>query len=589
MSFNPAMHGQSPHSSSNDAAESTQGTPDTRFTAFSPEDARAFKLTASASTATPLRASQHDPFVTTTSKSKAEQKLSATASSFQPFSFKVSSASSVPTVAYGSASLTPLLSNPVPGTVQYLDSVVAAHTSPAPAAKHTGATQHGIFTTDTGATRCIKVASIYQDDVLPLVNLSLDIGFSIRGSKRIEVIGNVVYLRLSNINEAGKVYTAIKLDHPKCAVEYISAMTFGKIVTPNSKAKYSAHEGQVVLTASYPTNVSFDTKEFEESLRALLSAEGELHAWQKLLATEAGTFRMVAEFMDAAMAVRAVQRCHGKKIDSVDVSVVMHTPDISSPQVTTYGLAPTITPTRRSGEQSDISDILGQMSLSAHQTPRYPHNGDPFGPSVASPSALSYMTTNSPYGLPPNTLPVVMNGMYSPSPMVPFPQGYSSPQGHHNDDSFNGFPSSITYNPAMFAQNGFRGGFNHQGFYSQAHRQDFSYRPNIPSTPYAMAQYHRHGRRQNNTRGPHNQMNRSRNFNNPAAGHHNHVDINRIRQGIDVRTTVMLRNIPNKVDQAMLKSIVDESSHGKYDFMYLRIDFSNNCNVGYAFINFTDR
>ena len=40
---------------------------------------------------------------------------------------------------------------------------------------------------------------------------------------------------------------------------------------------------------------------------------------------------------------------------------------------------------------------------------------------------------------------------------------------------------------------------------------------------------------------------------------------------------VMLRNIPNKVDQAMLKSIIDESSFGKYDFMYLRIDFSNNC------------
>ena len=28
----------------------------------------------------------------------------------------------------------------------------------------------------------------------------------------------------------------------------------------------------------------------------------------------------------------------------------------------------------------------------------------------------------------------------------------------------------------------------------------------------------------------------------------------------------------------MLKAIVDETSHGKYNFMYLRIDFANNSN-----------
>jgi len=75
----------------------------------------------------------------------------------------------------------------------------------------------------------------------------------------------------------------------------------------------------------------------------------------------------------------------------------------------------------------------------------------------------------------------------------------------------------------------------------------------------------------------------------------NTVSVEKIRAGLDVRTTIMLRNIPNRIDQAMLKSIIDQTSHGKYDFMYLRIgeqtslyhcvdvranrhlDFTNNC------------
>ncbi|KAI9672434.1 MAG: hypothetical protein M1829_004513 [Trizodia sp. TS-e1964] len=74
----------------------------------------------------------------------------------------------------------------------------------------------------------------------------------------------------------------------------------------------------------------------------------------------------------------------------------------------------------------------------------------------------------------------------------------------------------------------------------------------------------------------------------PQGSNHNVVDLERIRRGLDVRTTVMLRNIPNKITQTMLKEIIDERNFAQYDFMYLRIDFANNCNVGYAFINFID-
>lgn len=54
------------------------------------------------------------------------------------------------------------------------------------------------------------------------------------------------------------------------------------------------------------------------------------------------------------------------------------------------------------------------------------------------------------------------------------------------------------------------------------------------------------------------------------------------------RTTVMIRNIPNKYDLPLIAQTIDKNHKGKYDFFYLPIDFSNRCNFGYAFINFTD-
>lgn len=69
---------------------------------------------------------------------------------------------------------------------------------------------------------------------------------------------------------------------------------------------------------------------------------------------------------------------------------------------------------------------------------------------------------------------------------------------------------------------------------------------------------------------------------------HNRVCRIKIEEGADVRTTIMLRNIPNKLDWMTLKSLLDRICFGTYDFIYLRIDFKSGHNVGYAFINFVD-
>ncbi|KAJ7004538.1 hypothetical protein D5086_007273 [Populus alba] len=66
------------------------------------------------------------------------------------------------------------------------------------------------------------------------------------------------------------------------------------------------------------------------------------------------------------------------------------------------------------------------------------------------------------------------------------------------------------------------------------------------------------------------------------------LDIDRILQGEDNRTTLMIKNIPNKYTSKMLLAAIDERHKGTYNFLYLPIDFKNKCNVGYAFINMID-
>jgi len=64
------------------------------------------------------------------------------------------------------------------------------------------------------------------------------------------------------------------------------------------------------------------------------------------------------------------------------------------------------------------------------------------------------------------------------------------------------------------------------------------------------------------------------------------ISLENVLNNKDKRTTVMIKNIPNKYTQWMLLSKIDEGYKGLYDFFYLPIDLYNNCNVGYAFINF---
>lgn len=62
-------------------------------------------------------------------------------------------------------------------------------------------------------------------------------------------------------------------------------------------------------------------------------------------------------------------------------------------------------------------------------------------------------------------------------------------------------------------------------------------------------------------------------FLNFSRGNNFDVNLIKLKAGIDLRTTFMIRNIPNAYTQRELVSRLDFIIKGMYDFVYLPIDF----------------
>ena len=68
----------------------------------------------------------------------------------------------------------------------------------------------------------------------------------------------------------------------------------------------------------------------------------------------------------------------------------------------------------------------------------------------------------------------------------------------------------------------------------------------------------------------------------------NIIHIENILKSKDKRTTLIIRNIPNRYTISLLLNELNQNNFRKYDVVYLPQDYINNSNLGFGFINFLE-
>ncbi|PFH55334.1 hypothetical protein XA68_18564 [Ophiocordyceps unilateralis] len=419
--------------------------------------------------------------------------------------------------------------------------------SPFPAVKNTSFTGEGgpiatALSEELGLSRDLDVSSIIPisiSEISTVLNELETDGEPPHGTRCFDTVDGNILISFTDIRDACSALASLRVAEKSWEVQYADQAQCPE----GTRISLSTvcNPGKILVSAAVPQGTTLDVLQAMDIARGLLQAHGQLFAFVGQSIFPDGSFKAIAEFCNVTAAIHAASN-----LNNLVTNEGIHF--VFSPYTSTTTQVPALMDAihglgiSQSHGELQPQQTLGPSTITGARASQ--------GMRIQSPFAMYPLMVQSPFasGMPcmyDSFFPATAQGTVTPlAPMSPSFAGVGS--------LYNSPPS-----PALTVQK--------------------NYSPCRPIPGFGRSE----ARRQN-------AMRISRSSHHSVTGHHNHVDINRIRDGIDVRTTIMLRNIPNKVDQSMLKRIIDESSWGKYDFMYLRIDFANDCNVGYAFINFVD-
>jgi hypothetical protein len=363
----------------------------------------------------------------------------------------------------------------------------------------------------------------------------------LKGTKQIQSHRGKVYVRFNNIRDTCLFSQNARLGGPDWVISYVHPREYAQVSTkPTLKSQFNhykkvvdptsglitAHEGQLALAVFAPQSLqNVDRGRLVHFVHELLMEQGDLFSFKiDMEGVKGSVLSAVVEYCDNDVSLRAVSELHGKVVEvsallvedrllcisdtsqGFQVCMTLHRPDI--PTMALLSSDRMSNPPEIIANSLDFASNIQRLTL----TNRVPSSVSSFTPGFLntpsrSPSAPTYQIPAS-YGM----VPFVYHGMPLNPPYMPDPV---SPRVQ------NMFPS---------------GNYSWVGpVYPQ---QSTIMSPELV-TPRQFAYHRADGRRQNAVR-----VHRSPYQHHNVSGQHNHVDVDRIREGIDVRTTVSQSAFP---------------------------------------------